>query len=553
MMNNGKLCALIVMLCVIAPCAVGFAWPTSQGTITNYEVGSGTNISADLYNGNVSVFSEYTDIFNNNEYVLTSAVNTYPPFNSLARVETTSVTAAPNIDSSWHHLIITSDNDGYYEVNPVTFAAGITPTPDVIMWDSTGADEIDIGSSGEVANKVIYYPKSNQMYYVVANNVSLQQTPVDNFIVVYSQPNTTYYLYYTTSIYSGSGASYVDLNYGFELPGYYSFWYNGYNNRSIDILLKPTANTASDATFNLKDSSNNSTTITISNNSSNAIYYSIQQTGGINYSGTLGDITFYPYVLVNIDYQTQTISISGLSGMTSFLDDYSGAIRKTITKPWAYPTEFEKMLVSGNANQAYSWFVPRTVSAIGSVPGISGIGSSFDFRNYTGDNAQIQLKNVQIFPTTPIGFQIKINNATTYYGSIDITGRLHFPDTVLDSYFDINNLTIGLIGNTIYLNGTPTIESTTAITSCKVFFADSWLLSVYYYPIHDVIQPSYSWSIGGFGLDTAGFCAVGLIAAFGSGIAAALYGRRSGTKVTLVTLTSILCGAVFLVLLMQNI
>lgn len=262
----------------------------------------------------------------------------------------------------------------------------------------------------------------------------------------------------------------------------------------------------------------------------------------------LGNLSVYPFVLLNIDCLSQKISLSGLKGMQNFLSDYTEAIRYTVSLPWSGAT-FSTFSIE-TTSAFVSWFVPKTVSSVSQIPG-GIIDSYFRFKEYSAGYSQIRITGLQVYPVGDSQIGIALNGYYRY-GNISMDGKVTFPDFD-NKTFSLNNLNIGLIGNTIYLNGDPVYTSDTTVTSASVYFGEAWLTNIIYYPIEEKTQTSFNWIPGGFGLSGNGFCMVGMITSVLSAIAASLYGRRSGIKTGLVVLTAMICACTYLTILMDSI
>ena len=542
-MKNVKLCGLIVLVAILVPCVVGFAWPSEQGTTTTDVIGNYVDVSEDLYNGSVPVYGNYTDPYNNNFYILSkTAVSPNLVLLSNGVDYTSTVTQIPGYVLLWTSKTVTLDASGEYEIDLESWKAQYSS--DIIVWDAKNFDSISI--NGDVASRVIYYPKTEQLYYVTELGYSMVQTDPANFIME-GTANQTVNLFYS---YALKSSTYADLNQGFQAPGQEAYWYNGYSNRGIDILLKPALDSDIKFTFPLDWGFN--LEIHIYCDAAGNISYTFDDTG-FHDSGTLGDTAAYPYLLLNLDYDTQSINLSGLMGLNSFLSDYQGAIRKTVTADWTHVSAFTMMKIN-SSDRDFSFFIPRTIAAVGSVPGIHPDGFFsvrwMDLNNYQGDNSQIQLRNVNIWPNTSGALQIYVDG-TTYYGELNIDGMITFTVGSESYTFPIDALTITKLDKAIYINGTKIIELPQTILSCKIGFYGDWALNIYYWPISKKTELTYQWEPGIFGLNTVGFCLVGLLASASMAIVALLYGRYSGSKIALVLITAGCSCAVYLVLLMQ--
>ena len=560
---------------MVCPVIVGYVWPVSEGTTYNHVVGVGQNVTSDLQKGDVEIFADYTDPFNNNNYVFGynywQNVDNSLGFNNKPIRSTSSVTAVPNPSTgTYTQALVYTDGDGNYDMDPETFVNNRCPDANVVAWWVSAFDEIDVGD--QVAAWVIYYPDSDMMFALTGLDSydyfgPIEQVPVDTFTFSGHNSNSAMAIVYYCNEYS----TYADLDYGFEIPKTWpqNMWVNGYENRSIDILLKPDSDTVIPFSFNidtLPPYDQTDIEVRIANDGQISLYVKHNSDNSV-YTETLGNLSIYPYLLLNVDYNTEKITLSGLRGMSNFQDDYRNMINSQVSTTWKDATPFYCFFV-GDEDADGAWYVPRTSSNIATVPG-TGSYSSFDFASYTGGNGQLQIRAVQIWPVSSVAFHIDINGGSStigglsYWGETHKDGTLDFPTdatknvngtittlTVTPATYSLNNLLIALIDSDIYFDGAMAIDPEVTVTNCEVVFREGWVASFYFYPITEVPQASYGWIVGGFGLDVAGFCGVGLMTSLGSGLAASMYGKRSGTKTGLVLFTALMCAVVYLVILM---
>lgn len=524
---------MVVTLCVICPMLVGYVWPTSTDTDTVYDLGSGTNITKDLIDPDdqmINIYGNYTDVFQNNINVFSTFGR---PYANLPVTISNTTSAAPYMYATVTAQSVETDEDDHYTLDPRTWAPGSS----VLVFESTGWGDITIDY--HVASKVVYYRSSDQMYVIDAYGRSMYQVPVGNL----NFNNSDYDGYGVVTFgHMSSYANYAVLEYGFQVPTTLSNWYNGYDNQAIDILFEPAANSTTTLVVKSTAIGDSGTTISIICSASGDISLKVGNT-----TRSLGNLSVYPYVLLNIDYLSERISLSGLKGMQSFLSNYEDATRYTVSIPWNARLFSTFSIVSTSAY--VSWYVPKTVSAVSQVSG-GIIDSYFRFKEYSADYSQIRITGLQVYPVGDSLIGIGINGFYRY-GNISMDGTVTFPDFD-NATFALNNMNIGLIDNTIYINGKPVYQSNVSITSCNVWFGESWLMNVTFYPIIEKTETSFNWVAGGFGLSANGFCIVGMITSVLSAIAASMYGRRSGIKTGLVILTATLCAAVYLTILMEG-
>lgn len=556
-MNNAKLCVAVILLSVICPVIVGYAWPVDQSTVINYEVGSPTNITNDMMNGDIGVFNYYTDIYNNNMNVywtITSAAADLEDervFLNEPLVTSASASPIPDIQGVFEEMDISVHTLSHtYTIDPYTFWNLQCPDDTVVVWDVQYPDDtvtvtLKLATDNIQVQRVIYYPLSDVMIYITEDQTAIR--PADYQAIVYTYTANGDY---TIAWAHATEADYADLKYGFKLPapsggGLRGGWYNGFNNAGIDILFDMTDNIGYSAAY----MTFGSTSIVV-DVYQDIVRLAVTQNGQTTVE-SLGSADIYPFALLRIDTYSEKIELSGLRGMTSMLDDYQGKIRHTLTVHWDDADDFTTFQIHGSVGPSghMAWFVPRTISDIGTVRGM--VDATIDPIGYGGYNVQLQLRAVQLHPIDNYAVMLTLNGVDSWYGRVDVHGNLYFPYPFLGNEpYNLNNLIIAIIDNTVYINGQPIIEYGTDITSADIVFYGDWLMSVYLFPISEVPGKAYAWAVGGFGLDVSGFCTVGLMTSGGSCLAASLYGRRSGAKVALVALTAAICAVVYLIVLM---
>lgn len=539
-MNNGKLCGLVVLLCVICPILVGYVWPVGTTDEKGWEAGDPINISSDVINSDITVFAPYNDPFNNNMNVFDTVMFANDPV-------TTTSTPGPawNVSySSAYYQSVTTDSDGFYEISDISTWQNWASlgAKAVILAKSADWDEIDIDDNGSVADLIVFYPETQRMFFRVIGGHEFIAFN-DSWKLTFSSPNmgvqtlTIPYIVYTMG-------SYVDLNDGFIFP-FSADWFNGYENKAANIILSTTDPTSTvDLTFidvNIYNRHDIKASVRVSYGD---ISLNVYDNSTLIYSEVLGDNSVYDKVLLTIDYDSKTVSLSGLRGMSSYIGDYSAAIRSTITCNLDNSILFRSINLLNYNQDAVVWYVADTVSGVSSTPGSQDY--YLNMRDYDPTGAlQINLRSVQIHSDR---FDIVVNS-TTYNGTIE-GNMLTIETDGEDLKVPINNLLIGLIDNKVYLNGYLIADPGSFISSAQLRFYDDWLMSVYLYHMEEIDITGYTWMPGSFGLDIMGFCSVGLITSFGSALGLGLYGRRSGVRLGLVVMTALFCAAAYLIFMM---
>ena len=548
-MNQAKLCVIVIMLCVIAPVMVGYAWPADAVDVPIYKVENTSDITKDLANSQVDIYTDVTDPFINNSLL----IHHYGYYQDCL------------IPVSW-----TSNSNSfpyfYYWQDQLSISAtgGIATIADIKTWALANKDLPSLGhptylgvdlapASGEKyyvdgvqASFIRYWAPADILTYAPSNStglvtaesheITIQKTGASSITIVPS------WLFGQTDGGNPAYPYYMDISAGFYVPTHSNtMWMNGYVNSQADIILE--LNELNEITFQL--GYGNPDMLIVRSTSGLVIQ---TRYGGGSYE-PVGSLDDFPYVLVHIDALKKTVSVSGLLGMRDFTDDYSRHIRATVDFEAPHLNVFDTLYFSNSdeTNGKAKFFVAKTVAQTRTTLGIDN--NTMDLCLYLGPSGdgQISIRNVIKWPLEANGFTIRINNSTTYYGTISYDGILTFEG----KDFPIKDLAVLLIGNTVYLNGTPVIEWGSLVNSCKIGFKGQYLATIYYSDLKTEYQSEYSWLPGGFGLDQSGFCMVGIMASAGSGLAAALAGRRSGSKALLVTITAAICGMVYLIMLMQ--
>lgn len=541
-MNDGKLCGLVVLLCVICPILVGFVWPVGTTTEQGWETGDPINISNDVINSDISVFTRYNDPFNNNMNVFSDTTYANEPV-------TTTTNPGPVWDvgnPSFNVQTVTTDALGFYTISDISTWKNWASlqAKSVVFAKTSGWDEIDL-YGGWIADIVVYYPESDQLFFRVDGSDEFRPFDVDREITFSASTSSVhtenlYYLIYETS------SLYANLADGFEVPLNAS-WFNGYQNKAANIIFSTNNNSRVDLIFFDYDQVHSpiydiKVSIRVS---SGSISMNVYENNVLIYSEILGNNSVYDKVLLNYDYDKKAVSLSGLKGMTSYIGDYQGAIRETITCNLDNPIIFYSFNIQQYSGYSV-WYVADTVSGVSSTPGSHDY--FLNLRDYSATGSlQINLRSVQIH-SDDIAI---IVNSTAYVGTIEGNTLTIRTD---DGYLTVplNNLIIGLIDNKVYLNGNPISDLGTFVSSATIRFYGDWLMSVYLYHMEPVSVEGYTWLAGGFGLDVMGFCSVGLITSVGSALGLGLYGRRSGMRIGLVTMTALFCAAAYLIFMMNG-
>lgn len=564
---------MVVLLAVIAPVLIGYAWPVSAEQETIYNVLNTQDITADYSKGTVNIYQDYYDLYANNynvysgdgtgetilwgDVVADTYLDTYTTLPYLQYLETT--------------LTLSAGSDGRYHIDPSTIQSFVTNNVPGGMLTRTYAiafptedSSYTIYLDGVKVETVFYYTDSGIVTYLDKNFRSLNAAAGWSDIAINfgSSGSHSFSLPYA---YQSLSASYADASKGFDLFFTDSGiqvdtprWFNGYDNQVIDLLIKfDKSNTVNlDFLTNMSLGSSFVNVKAICNNS-NQISLSVSSSY-VSDSVQLGTRSQFPYVLLRIDANTGIISLSGMPEMTSFLDNYNNLIRKTVSIDTNYTiTSIKWMDFYGTGSTGDTTYLfPHTVSNVVQSTGI--VDSRVNYRPRTTGDFQIQLANTIYYPIGNLGGSgtiqitaIQGGNTYSYYGSIDSNGDLTFTGTVADpATVPFDKAVFSFIGNNVYLNGQLVIEFPSYMSQIYFGFIGGFILSVYYSDLEQSTHDVYGWASGGFGLDVSGFCIIGVMASIGAGLAAMLAGKRSGAKAGLILFTAMACASVYLIVLM---
>lgn len=539
-MSNGKLIFAVILFCITGPIMIGYVWPVDSTSEIAWETGDPRDISNDAINAKLPVYVPYNDPYNNNQNVFLEG---QPFYNNNPR----NVTISPG--PVWHfndyrpynstvHILA----NGTYRIDDISswadwsYVKAVTCSPYVqnVYWINTV--EID----GNEIDLFIYYPQTDKLYYKLTNTAEYIPA-VSNSI--------TFHAY---STYSGtdqdlsvieyfSDGYYVELSDGFYVPDSISDWFNGYANKGFNIIMNVPSDMENHILIrDLNGVTNKEIIVYVTSGIINMRVFSGQT---LDYQGSLGDRSIYDKVLLTVDYDSASIALSGLRNMSSFIGDYSGAIRETIKADWNDPVIFHTFSIYRIGSLGALWYVADTFSAVAETDGSHDY--VMDLRDYTvSGSCQLNIRNTLLHGDT-LGFGINTiyRLGTISGGNLSVQGA----DGVIT--VPVNNFLIGLIGNKVYLNGQLLYEDTT-INRLELYFYGDWRMSLIYYSMTETTVPGYEWLPGGFGLDENGFCIVGLIVSSLTGLAASLYGRRSGAKMFAVAFVSGVIAVVYLLILM---
>ena len=577
-MNNGKLCALVVMLCIITPIMIGYVWPTTTTEQNAYYVQNTKNVTADNA-ASIPIYQDFTDVYANNFNTFVQVPDTDDGTNALHH--TTFSTGGPwtfqnngfpqldwtEVDSTvttdgTKTATITNDLVTYIETN-VPFNDPLYYV-DIVLRSTSNSDYLTVSNENGTyyCKTVTYYPGSGiiqcvaQGHYYGGAMYALQITSSTELGIATYLANKTVQLqiYYNTPHLENGQVRYYDIYQdGLTMPyltppsgSYfdYSTWYNGYTNQAIDIIVGAPYYGQTVHLMLSDNNYNDNMTVYLSYDSDIKIRVTAYDANN-NPTESKFDNN-YSYYWIHIDTRLNELTVAGLSGFSSMSSDYEAAARETLTMD-VICDPFSSIVVcqmDPNYNlSTVDWFIAKTVTTMSYQQGVEGY---YDLKKYSNTSySQLQLKYVTYWPVSGKGIQIFYN------------GSYHNALVTSDGYFEfagirekLEGLTIMNVGGYLYINGKNT--NIGPYTNYGVNLNGGFLANVYFSDLRVETVDEYGWLPGGFGLDWSGFCIAGLITSGGSGIAASLYGRRSGGKVLLVGIVATICAAAYLVLLMGN-
>lgn len=560
---------MVVLLAVISPMIVGYAWPVSVDSETIYNVENTIDVTSDFQNGTVNMYVDNNDLFINNYYLFNGG-------GSGDRISwAVYADRYSDIQTGFPYLYyidtpvsLTTDSDGLYSLSAAQLKTffennapsypGMTDAYAMALMDVTST--VDVYVDGFKVRSAFYYYESGILNYITNDYKHLTTHAWSEVSLDFGSSGT--YTYRPGFAYKTLSSQYAILGYGMD-PSFIDNgihidtprWFNGYSNSVIDVLLSMDKSNTFHLDFETTPSLGMTSSVNVEvrcDSSRNVSLY--VHNNWVNQTIQLGNTTDFPYFLLNINTNTGIVTLSGIPQLNGFTDSsYQQMVRKSVTVDTSNtlsPISWMDLYATGGSGLT-TYLIPHTVSNMVSADGI--VGGNVNFRTMTVNDFQVQIKNALYWP---IGAGAGANtvvirsNAGTYGGTIDAAGNLTFTGNVDTVTVPIQDLYITSIGLTVYLNGQPVIEYPSYQSYIYLDFNGEFILSALYSDLTPGTKTTYDWLPGGFGIGVDGFCVIGLLSSMLSALAAMLYGRRSGTKVGLVLITAISCAAVYMIVLM---
>lgn len=574
--KTGKLCALVVLACILGPIATGYLLPAEATEHTGYEQGNPVNITTDLYNNSEPYTATY-DGFANNAYMLGSrwvmTMGEPGKYYTMPDYVESGATAGPiRTYSGTDYTTSTIYRTGSsalgqqldWTIPSSTFGSGTQLM--VINWN--------VGSHIDIT--------SNQNIYVDGERVP---GPTEGGIRYaqgsdYVQIGTHQYPKTSTFRLTGYGSS-VTANY-FAATGYASStagqyvpaadmtwtngtqWVNYRENVAADYIFRGTDYTLT-AHVILEGFPANMITVTLQRAGAAVtatLTYNLVVPSGSSWAlephtvtQTIGN---YRDVLLRLQMDSAglKVSVGGLGYSAAIAADYSSRIINLVelgTVPKALgndgmediplPDTFAGLRISAAAERTVIAYCPATTYNAGTYSVI--VDNSIRLTDYFPD----------------ITSSAELRSVSQYGTSVDLPNRPNVPVedgkiTITDlegtEYtLPVRNLLLLAVWNgtdyDCYVNG----ASIGTSAAPAIGLDGAWLLSAYVFKTTSYTYTTQDWVAGSFNLDEAGFCVVGMLFAFAAFCVAGLWGRKSGSKVLALMIIAAICGFVYFNLLLE--
>ena len=546
-MNNAALCATIVIVCIIAPMGVAYLYPSDSSDVTDYTVAKTTDISSNLYNSEIPAYGYYSGILNsmfqvNSDGYLAEPVKTTTTIGEFPALDKTS--GARSISTS----ALGSDGD------TLTYQDFLKHTDSSVFMTVFNVDvsyKVS-ASTSYVYHAVMIYPSSNQMY-ICNNNGIVNATSSTVTLFTLLMADTISIDEYTQRTYDGKPL-YADLSGGIQVShdgG--DLWCNTFKNSKVTLLVPLQNEYHKDKiAFDSGPYSSHSATHTY------IVYVTVSAFGDIflqESSGTQGVVNFgsasvYDHLLFEYEYDgknTANVTVTGISGLSRINGDYSTLKGNSVTFTDTGSVGPLRSIDFSEAGGVSAYYISSAYVNSGTTKVMEDVTvSPIDY--YPDGNWSLRLGSTAIYGDT-ISFQTR--NGETLTASV-ANGKIS-----IDGLSEFSN--ISLLGMTVENHADPEGKYTTKVNGVvlpdryagltSVEFSGDWSMAVYLSDLDTTTHKEYSWTAGGFGLDTKGFALVGIATAALAFIGVGLWGQRSGQKVILAMLTASMCGVVYFLML----
>lgn len=559
MRGNMIYAVVAVMVCLIAPMATGFLWPVDSEVRTSWETnGENIDLTNDLNTYDIWGTTTNSDAKNNMFGRMGPSFWTGPTPNAYTTNDSAYEAYYTDYLSVWLTM-----SPGTYVMGPADIKQVFDDTKaELALQGKTNLGYIEINDSNpepKMWTSDGHYELESYWYYPngLAKGVIMSTVPdIGGSVVDLTGKDITLYVesgLNVTPMYYPVNAQgirqYADVSQGFVIPQGETFtWLNGYTNHAIDIVIEvpDASNEVAPVEYYFAYLSY-SLGVGVFIDTDNKITLHSVSSGDVD----LGYRDAYPYVLLRIDSDNERIRLYGLIGYDGFTvpstSNLGNMVERSITgiQPFRQ-IEFYNSLSSMDLKYMVT----------------SALAESYTFKG---------ISNATIRPSDYYAdtfWLLKISNPAVFGSSLTFRGS----DTVT---YPITNgaVTMPLYEKGVIVNKTVSVRDM-RIThvmdngTSKVFINDAqyggdnnlltigldgkWVTGVVLYDVDAYDKTAYVWEGGGFGLDTLGFCAVGILSALGCFVLFGFIYRREGDWGPMLGMAvSMVCGALYMLIALQ--
>lgn len=598
MASTGKLCAMVILVCILGPIATGYLLPAGSTEHTGYEQGNPVNITMDLYNNTEPYNATYSG-FANNAYMMgsvwrqplgDSAYYTMPDYvdagSAAGSIRTYSGT-------SYTESTLYSTGGGLgqqidWTIPSSTFGSGNKLM--VINWNVGTHIDVTTNQNIYVDGEAVTGPTEGGIRYAQGSEfvqIGTHQYPKTSTFRVTGYGGTVTATYFAASGYASDvSGQYVPAAADTWTDG--AQWVNYKENVAADYIFRGESYTLTLHPM-LEGIPATMATVTLSRAGATV-------TAGLQYSTiepnpdySLDDLTpdvlvthststaigNYRDVLVRLQFDEEgnlEVKASGLMYSAGIALNYEsriinlvdvGEIPKDLGTSRAVPPmapgdplpepepAITYTLPDNFGGFKLSTAAEKTVIAYGAAATYSAGSYSVIVDN--------TVKLTDYFPGVTSSAELR--SISQYGTAVDLPGMANLPvtdgkititDTGREQHtVPVRNLTLLAVWNgadyDCYVGEIPIGTS----AAPAIGLDGAWLLTAYVFKTTAYTYTTQDWVAGSFNLDESGFCVVGLICAFAAFVVAGLWGRKSGSKVLALMIIAAICGFVYFNLLLE--
>lgn len=556
------LAAVVVFVAIIAPLMTGFIYPSAEATETEWAT-DGRYIDAypGIVNADVPNITQYNGmnnnimLFNGIGYDIyeprrtTNVASSYPAFNTITQrwldtlLAHTDVYDEITVDDLWDAV-----TDGYTQAQINNFAYFTLLGLEDVLYFSYDSEEYP---------DLMIFQNGRAMLYDPVMGKSASLTAEDTLEYIY--PNGTVEDAVAIGRQYDIPMRYAMVEYGFintpYIPSDPNSWMNGYVNHGVTMIVK-TPNNANYMGIRFDDvdrpaePTDYKLAVSVSDQGVISVAYGDTSDPQTMPWATLGSSTVYTYLLILLDESTDTLLVYGLQGMENFTSNYIEALGNVVS--------FEYDGGAFTRMDFYSSFDYYVLSASVESGTIRAVDSAwYAPRNHYGDDDWLVSIHAPSVIGSGIGFSDGVHSATYTVGQ---NGMVTIPvgEEGVGKEFSVREMEITHIpdgegGWITYINGEVYNDLQNGISNAeRIFFKGIWETGIYSYHLKVNTHTGFIWEAGGFGLDFTGYCLVGMITSFGSFLVIGLMYRQTGYGDYLAMAVSVICGLVYLVLMMDG-